>query len=154
MSVVVTPVYPYARTKAVVDVHEVHDMLRTLTTVPEIIDVGNGIKGFLLRPDPTTRGMPVRAFEFAVGPLDLELEIDIANLSATLNVLFSIPFDSSVTLGSVVGDTKNGVSLNIGYPGLLGGTVGVKLVGSTVTVYWEFDYLGTAYKGEKGIIDI
>ncbi|KAG5727422.1 hypothetical protein E4T56_gene11903 [Termitomyces sp. T112] len=154
MSVVVTPVYPYARTKTVVDVHEVHDILKTLTTVSETIDVGNGTKGFLLRPDPTTRGTPVKTFKLAVGPLHLDLELDVTTLPVTFDVLFSVPFDGPVTLGSVVGDVRTGVSVNVGYPSLIGGTTGVKIVGSTVTVHWEFDYLGTHYKGEKGVVDV
>lgn len=52
------------------------------------------------------------------------------------------------------GNLKHGVSLKIGYSGIVSGEVGVRLDGNKVILYWEFTAFGATYKDEIVIFSI
>lgn len=65
-----------------------------------------------------------------------------------------IPFIGPVQIGKVGGNLKHGVSLKMGYSGILSGEVGIRLDGNNVVLYWEFTAFGAKYKDEIVIFSI
>ncbi|KAG6908981.1 hypothetical protein DXG01_002470 [Tephrocybe rancida] len=143
--------YPYRDTLTVSDPNAV---LKTLTELPEFFDVGNGEQGFLLKPDPAARDAANREYKISIGPLEIVLDFDTSNWSVSVSIRFKVPFDGTVTLANIVGNLKEGVSVKIGYPPILGGVVGLRLDGSAVVLFWEFTVFGKEYKGEKALFHI
>lgn len=66
----------------------------------------------------------------------------------------NIPILGSIQIGKVGGNLKHGVSLKIGYSGIVSGEVGVRLDGNKVILYWEFTAFGATYKDEIFIFSI
>lgn len=76
------------------------------------------------------------------------------NLGVGLTVVLNIPILGAVTIGSISGSLAQGISLKIGYSGLLSGEVGVRLDGSDVILFWEFTAFGHSYKGSTKLFSV
>ncbi|KAG6908980.1 hypothetical protein DXG01_002469 [Tephrocybe rancida] len=146
--------FPYRNIATINDPNEVRAVLKTLTEIPEYFDIGDGEQGLLLKPDPASKDLANREYKISIGPLEIVLDFDPSNWSVSVSVRFKVPFDGTVTLANIVGNLKEGISLKIGYPPILGGIVGLKLNGTAVVFSWDFTVLGKQYKGEKVLFNI
>lgn len=76
------------------------------------------------------------------------------NLGVSLTVVLNIPIIGAVTVGNTSGNLAQGLSLKIGFPGVLNGNVGVKLDGNDAILYWDFTALGSSAKASVKLFDI
>ncbi|KIJ27620.1 hypothetical protein M422DRAFT_271166 [Sphaerobolus stellatus SS14] len=131
----------------------------TLQESVEIFDLGNGQQGFILHPTAANAGLRAAAapltWKIAIGPLEINVTIDLSNFSVALTVLLNLPFIGTVTVANIVGNLKQGVNVSIGFPGFLGGTVGLHLTANNdIVLDWDFTALGSSYKGSKVLFHI
>ncbi|KAF5373482.1 hypothetical protein D9615_009428 [Tricholomella constricta] len=121
----------------------------------EVFDIGEGEKGYILHPPKGTRFAGPMHYKISIGPLEIDLTVDLSTFSVALKVILNIPIIGGVTIANVVGNLKDGIELKIGYPGILGGIVGLKLDGnSDVVLSWDFTALGKSFKGSKVLFHI
>ncbi|KAG5653751.1 hypothetical protein H0H81_010838 [Sphagnurus paluster] len=108
----------------------------------------DGETGYLLRPPANSGPGPV-TYKIAIGPVEISLTIDKSTQATVLKVFLHIPILGCVTVGSLIGYLKDGISLDIGYPQILGGKVGVRIDDPDVVFSWDFKALGKNYRGTK-----
>ncbi|KAG6872197.1 hypothetical protein C0995_012089 [Termitomyces sp. Mi166 len=123
-----------------------------LRTAEEFEMDGVDEKGYIMQlKDNNAKDASNKTFKISIGPIEIILEINFSTWSASLKILFKVPLDGVVTLANVVGNLKEGIEVKIGYPKILGGTIGVKLVDKAVIIYWNFHVFTKTFKGEKKI---
>ncbi|KAF5377920.1 hypothetical protein D9615_006699 [Tricholomella constricta] len=122
----------------------------------EVFDICEGEKGYILHPPKGTRlaAGPIN-YKIAIGPLEIDLTIDLSTFSVSLKIILKVPILGGVTIANVVGNLKDGIEVKVGYPGLLGGIVGVKLdANSDVVLSWDFTAFGKGFQGSKVLFHI
>lgn len=139
----------------------------------EVFDIGNGEQGYLLRP-PKGNKFAASSFEYrlSIGPLEVSvnvrfwismtevhaqvnISIDLSTFSVGIKVILHLPIIGGVTVANVVGNLKEGVNLHIGYPGILGGSIALKIDDNSDVVFsWDFTAFGKGYKGSKVLLHI
>ena len=82
------------------------------------------------------------------------VSFDPSNFGITLTVILDLPIIGPIVIGQVSGNLKNGISIKVGYPGVLSGEVGVKLEGNAVYLFYDFTAFGTHYKNQIHLFDI
>ena len=66
-----------------------------------------------------------------------------------LNIIFT-----KVQIAKAGGSLKDGVTLSIGYPGILSGSLTFKMEGNDVVLYYDFTAFGYNYSGKIVIFHI
>lgn len=82
------------------------------------------------------------------------INYDLANLGVDVQVKLNVPILGSVEIGKISGNLKQGLSLKVGYSGIAGGEVGVKLNSSDVILYWDLSAFSYSYKDEIKLFSI
>lgn len=72
----------------------------------------------------------------------------------SLEAYVNVPIIGSVGIGKISGNLTDGINLSLGYPGILSGSVGIKLDGSTVTLIYSFTAFGSSYEDEIPLFNI
>ncbi|KAG5653932.1 hypothetical protein H0H81_009289 [Sphagnurus paluster] len=106
----------------------------------------DGETGYLLRP-PANNAPGPATYKIAIGPVEISVTIDKSTQATVLKVFLHIPILGCVTVGSLIGYLKDGNSLDIGYPQILGGKVGIRTDDLDVVFSWDFKALGKNYTG-------
>jgi hypothetical protein len=81
-------------------------------------------------------------------PTQMKFTYDPVTLGAAVstNINVSIPFTGQVELGKASGNLKDGIELGVKYPGILTGTIGVKLEDPSIDAQWDFTAFGMGFK--------
>ncbi|KAI6022338.1 hypothetical protein PISMIDRAFT_16125 [Pisolithus microcarpus 441] len=87
--------------------------------------------------------------KIVIGPIEIDITIDLNNLTIVIEVYAKIPFVGKVQIAKTVGNLRDGVTLTIGYPPFIGGSLTQKLDGKNVILGYSFDALGFHYEGSK-----
>ncbi|KAI6137219.1 hypothetical protein F5141DRAFT_1209542 [Pisolithus sp. B1] len=95
-----------------------------------------------------------KTYKIVIGPIEIDITIDLKNLRIVIEVYAKIPFVGKVQIAKTVGNLRDGVTLTIGYPPFIGGSLTLKLDGKNVVLGYSFDALGFHYEGSKVIITL
>ncbi|KIM60219.1 hypothetical protein SCLCIDRAFT_1216976 [Scleroderma citrinum Foug A] len=93
----------------------------------------------------------IKTIVINIGPLEIDISIDLDNYSIMVEVYLNIIF-TKVQIAKAGGSLKDGVTLSIGYPGILSGSLTFKTEGSDVVLYYDFTAFGYRYSGKIVII--
>jgi len=93
------------------------------------------------------------SWSFGVGPLSIQLEINTATYAVSVKVYLSIPIVGSVLIGQATGNLKDGVTVTVGYSGIISGTITltVDLTNKHFTIAWNFEAFSIKYAGSQNI---
>lgn len=94
-----------------------------------------------------------KTFVISIGPIVIEISIDLTNLAIDITVYLQLLF-VNVQIAKASGSLKDGVTLSIGYPGVLGGTLTFQLSGNDVMLIYDFTAFSLEYKGKIKIFTI
>ncbi|KAI6098365.1 hypothetical protein EDD16DRAFT_1527239 [Pisolithus croceorrhizus] len=100
-----------------------------------------------------------KTYKIVIGPIEvtlpwIDITIDLKNLTIVIEVYANIPFVGKVQIAKTVGNLRDGVTLTIGYPPFIGGSLTLKLDGKNVVLGYSFDALGFHCEGSKVIITL
>ncbi|KIM60216.1 hypothetical protein SCLCIDRAFT_9737 [Scleroderma citrinum Foug A] len=94
-----------------------------------------------------------KTFVISIGPIVIEISIDLTNLAIDITVYLQLLL-VNVQIAKASGSLKDGVTLSIGYPGVLGGTLTFQLSGNDVMLIYDFTAFSLEYKGKIKIFTI
>ncbi|KAL4066370.1 hypothetical protein V8B97DRAFT_1040755 [Scleroderma yunnanense] len=94
-----------------------------------------------------------KTFTINIGPVEIDISIDLSNFAIVIEVYLHLIW-TKVQIAKASGSLKDGVTLNIGYPGILGGTLTFKLDGKDVVLTYDFNAFGHHYTGRTVIFHI
>ncbi|KAI6108483.1 hypothetical protein EDD17DRAFT_1764528 [Pisolithus thermaeus] len=95
-----------------------------------------------------------QTYKIVIGPIEIDITIDLNNLTIVIEVYANLPFIGKVQIAKTVGNLRDGITLTIGYPPFIGGSLTLKLDGKNVVLGYSFDALGFHYEGSKVIITL
>ncbi|KAI6152872.1 hypothetical protein EDD17DRAFT_1634278 [Pisolithus thermaeus] len=104
-----------------------------------------------------------KTYKIVIGPIEVTVPWVPAMLlprsrafsfAIVIEVYANIPFVGKVQIAKTVGNLRDGVTLTIGYPPFIGGSLTLKLDGKDVVLGYSFDALGFHYEGSKVIITL
>ncbi|PAV24143.1 hypothetical protein PNOK_0121100 [Pyrrhoderma noxium] len=98
---------------------------------------------FVQNPDQESRAASAgKVWRVSIYILDLVIAFNSATGTISLEAYVNIPIIGSVNIGQISGSLTDGVNLSLGYPGVLSGSVGIRLSGGTVFLSYSFSALG------------
>ncbi|KAI6029030.1 hypothetical protein EDC04DRAFT_2898863 [Pisolithus marmoratus] len=77
----------------------------------------------------------------------IDITIDLKKLTIVIEVYVIIPFIGKIQIAKAAGNLHDGVTLTIGFPPYVGGSLTLKLDGKDVVLEYSFDALGLHYGG-------
>ncbi|KAI5992194.1 hypothetical protein EDD15DRAFT_2270870 [Pisolithus albus] len=89
-----------------------------------------------------------------IGPIEIDITVDLNDLTTVIEVYAKIPFVGKVQLTKKVGNLRDGVTFTIGYPPFIGGSLTVKLDGKNVVLEYSIDAFGFHYQGSEVIFTL
>ncbi|KAI6020802.1 hypothetical protein PISMIDRAFT_11739 [Pisolithus microcarpus 441] len=92
-----------------------------------------------------------KTYKIVIGPIEIDITIDLNNLTVIVEVYAKIPFVGKVQIAKTVGNLRDGIMLTIGYPPFIGGSLTLKLDGKNAVLRYSFYALGFHYEGSKVI---
>ncbi|KAI6146696.1 hypothetical protein BKA82DRAFT_27235 [Pisolithus tinctorius] len=81
-----------------------------------------------------------KTYKIVIGPIE--------KLTIVIGVYANIPFLGRIQIAKAVGNLHDGVTLTIGYPPFVGGSLTLKLDGKDVVLEYSIDALGLHYHGK------
>ncbi|KAI6022364.1 hypothetical protein PISMIDRAFT_16564 [Pisolithus microcarpus 441] len=75
-----------------------------------------------------------KTYKIIIGPIEIDITIDLNNLMIIIEVYAKIPFVGKVQITKTVGNLRDGVTLTIGYPPFIGGSLTLKLNGKNAVL--------------------
>ncbi|KAI6019567.1 hypothetical protein EDC04DRAFT_2607484 [Pisolithus marmoratus] len=95
-----------------------------------------------------------KTYKIIIGPIKIDITIDLKNLTIIIEVYTNIPFVGKVQIAKTVGNLHDGIMLTIRYPPFIGGSLTLKLDGKNVMLGYSFDALRFHCEGSKVIITL
>ncbi|KAI5994616.1 hypothetical protein F5J12DRAFT_415201 [Pisolithus orientalis] len=89
-----------------------------------------------------------KTYKIVIGPIEIVVAIDLKKLTIVIGVYANIPFLGRIQIAKAVGNLHDGVTLTIGYPPFIGGSLTLKLDGKDVVLEYSIDALGLHYHGK------
>ncbi|KAI6146693.1 hypothetical protein BKA82DRAFT_4356108 [Pisolithus tinctorius] len=87
-----------------------------------------------------------KTYKIVIGPIEIDVTIDLNKLTIVIEVYATIPFLGKIQITKAVGNLRDGVTLTIGYPPFVGGSLTLKLDGKDVVLEYSIDALGWHYQ--------
>ncbi|KAI6038066.1 hypothetical protein EDC04DRAFT_3091008 [Pisolithus marmoratus] len=88
-----------------------------------------------------------KTFKNTIGPIEIDITIDLNKLSIVIEVYLNIPFVGKVQITKAAGNLQDGITLTIGFPPFVRGSLTLKLEGRDVVLEYSFDAFGLHYAG-------
>ncbi|KAI6029039.1 hypothetical protein EDC04DRAFT_3091910 [Pisolithus marmoratus] len=95
-----------------------------------------------------------KTFKIVIGPIEIDITIDLKKLSLVIEVYVYIPFLGKIQIAKAAGNLHDGITLKIGFPPYVGGSLTLKLDGKDVVLEHSFDALGWHYAGRMVIFTL
>ncbi|KAK7026030.1 hypothetical protein VNI00_015748 [Paramarasmius palmivorus] len=94
--------------------------------------------------------------EIPIGPIILELKgyIDLGNLDADIYAYIKVPIFGTYQVGELKGNLKTGISISVGIPGILSGTITLYAKDGWLWIKFSLTIFGKTYTAEFKLIPI
>ncbi|KAL4066576.1 hypothetical protein J3A83DRAFT_4257805 [Scleroderma citrinum] len=82
-----------------------------------------------------------------IGPLEIDISIDLNNYTVVIEVYLHLIW-TKIQIAKASGSLSDGITLTIGYPDILGGTLKFTLEDGDVMLAYDFTAFGFRYTGK------
>ncbi|KAL4066315.1 hypothetical protein V8B97DRAFT_1980585 [Scleroderma yunnanense] len=98
-------------------------------------------------------GFNTKTYTINIGPVGINFSVDLDTFAAMVEVYLSLIW-TKVQIAKASGNLRDGITLNIGYPHILSGTLRFELEDGDVVLNYDFDVFSHHYNGRIVIFHI